>query len=116
MLSADQLTEKILYFLALDSQVKALAERLLIRFHSMVSHLPASADHHHSGPGGLYQHSIEVGLRALREFEGNILTERLCRDSSLSGDKLGNLGLSRLVYLTGSILAVRSMSLVEKPL
>jgi len=61
MPSAEQLTQKILYWLSLDSQVKALAERLLIRFHSMVGDLPASADHHHSGKGGLYQHSIEVG-------------------------------------------------------
>jgi len=76
MPSAEQLTQKILYWLSLDSQVKALAERLLTRFHSMVGDLPASADHHHSGKGGLYQHSIEVGLRALEEFEGNILMER----------------------------------------
>jgi hypothetical protein len=76
MPSAEKLTEKILYWLVLDPQAQALAERLLTRFHSMVGDLPASADHHHSGPGGLYQHSIEVGLRALEEFEGDILMER----------------------------------------
>jgi hypothetical protein len=65
MPSAEKLTEEILYWLVLDPQAQALAERLLTRFHSMVGDLPASADHHHSGPGGPYRHSIEVGPRAL---------------------------------------------------
>jgi conjugal transfer pilus assembly protein TraI len=71
----DQLTEKILYWLSLDTQARALAESLLVRFHAMVGDLPASADDHHSEAGGLYQHSIEVGLHALQQFEGNILME-----------------------------------------
>jgi hypothetical protein len=76
MPSLDQLTDKILYWLSLDTQARALAERLLVRFRAMVGDLPASAEHHHSEAGGLYQHSLEVGLRALEEFEGNILMER----------------------------------------
>src|SRR5437879_10772112 len=76
MPSLDQLTVKILYWLSLDTQARALAERLLVRFRAVVGDLPASAEHHHSEAGGLYQHSLEVGLRALEEFEGNILMER----------------------------------------
>jgi hypothetical protein len=76
MPTLDQLTEKILYWLSLDTQARALAERLLVRFRATVGDLPASAEHHHSEAGGLYQHSLEVGLRALEEFEGNILMER----------------------------------------
>jgi len=70
------MTERILYRLSLDTQARSLAERLLTRFRKMVGDLPASAEHHHSGPGGLYQHSLEVGLRALEEFEGNMIMER----------------------------------------
>jgi hypothetical protein len=70
------MTERILYWLALDMEVRALAERLLERFAETVGDLPASADHHHSEPGGLYRHSLEVALKALEEFEGNIIMER----------------------------------------
>ena len=76
MLSADEMTERILYRLSLDPQARGLAERLLTRFRNMVGDLPASAEHHHSGPNGLYQHSLEVSLGALEEFEGNIIMER----------------------------------------
>ena len=38
--------------------------------------LPASAAHHHAEPGGLYRHSLEVALKALEEFEGNMKMER----------------------------------------
>jgi len=41
-----------------------------------VGDLPASAAHHHAEPGGLYQHSLEVALKALEEFEGNVKMER----------------------------------------
>src|SRR5262249_18334233 len=42
----------------------------------MVGTLPARAEDHHSNSGGLYEHSLEVGLKALEEFEGNIIMER----------------------------------------
>jgi Putative helicase len=74
--SVEDITERVLYWLSLDMQVRALAERLLGRFAKTVGDLPASADHHHSGPGGLYQHSLEVALKTLEEFEGNIIMER----------------------------------------
>lgn len=76
MSEAAQLAERSLYRLSLDPQARALAERLLERFRGMVGSLPASAEHHHSEAGGLYLHSLEVGLKALEEFEGNIIMER----------------------------------------
>src|SRR5690348_5382941 len=74
--SVEQLTERILYRLSLDMQVRALAERLLHRFAETVGDLPASEKHHHSESGGLYRHSLEVALNALDEFEGDMISER----------------------------------------
>src|SRR5947208_8376288 len=76
MLQSDTIEERILYWLSLDLQVRALAERLLQRFAVTVGDLPASAAHHHAEPGGLYRHSLEVALKALEEFEGNMKMER----------------------------------------
>src|SRR6266853_985759 len=76
MQSVETMTERILYWLSLDMQVRALAERLLERFAVTVGDLPASAAHHHAEPGGLYRHSLEVALKALEEFEGNVKMER----------------------------------------
>ncbi len=76
MLQSDTIEERILYWLSLDLQVRALAERLLERFAVTVGDLPASAAHHHAEPGGLYRHSLEVALKALEEFEGNMKMER----------------------------------------
>ncbi len=76
MLSVEALTDKILYRLSSDLRVRALAERLLHRFAETVGDLPASERHHHAEPGGLYRHSLEVALKALEEFEGNIVMER----------------------------------------
>ena len=53
--------EQILYWLSLDLQVRALAERLLQRFAVTVGDLPASAAHHHAEPGGLYRCYEQVG-------------------------------------------------------
>ena len=76
MQSVETMTEQILYWLSLDMQVRALAERLLERFAVTVGDLPASAAHHHAEPGGLYRHSLEVALKALEEFEGNMIMEK----------------------------------------
>ena len=62
MQSVEAIRERILYWLSLDTQVRALAERLLQRFAVTVGDLPASAQHHHAEPGGLYRHSLEVAL------------------------------------------------------
>ena len=75
MLSVEELTEKILYWLSSDQRVRALAEKLLHRFEETVGDLPASEKHHHSEAGGLYRHSLEVALKALEEFEGDIIME-----------------------------------------
>ncbi len=75
MLSVEELTEKILYWLSSDQRVRALAEKLLHRFEETVGDLPASEKHHHSEPGGLYRHSLEVAHKALEEFEGDIIME-----------------------------------------
>ena len=71
----EELTEKILYWLSSDQRVRALAEKLLHRFEETVGDLPASEKHHHCEPGGLYRHSLEVALKALEEFEGDIIME-----------------------------------------
>jgi hypothetical protein len=76
MLQSSTIEERNLYWLSLDTQVRALAERLLERFAVTVGDLPASAQHHHAETGGLYRHSMEVALKALEEFEGNMFMER----------------------------------------
>ena len=60
MQSVETMTERILYWLSLDMQVRALAERLLQRFAVTVGDLPASALHHHAKPGGLDRRSMEA--------------------------------------------------------
>ena len=77
MQSVETMTERILYWLSLDMQVRALAERLLERFAVTVGDLPASAAHHHAEPGGFCRHSLEVALEALEEFEGNKVYENI---------------------------------------
>jgi hypothetical protein len=69
--------EQILYRLSLDFRSHELAEALLDRLRCLVGDLPARESHHHSHPGGLYQHSLEVALRTLKEFAGTTITERL---------------------------------------
>ena len=68
--------DQILYRLSLDFRSHELAEALLERFRCLVGDLPASENHHHSHPGGLYQHSLEVALRTLEGFAGTTITER----------------------------------------
>jgi hypothetical protein len=45
---SETVTERILYWLSLDTEVRALAERLLQRFAVTVGDLPASTEHHHA--------------------------------------------------------------------
>ena len=52
------MSERALYWLSLNMQVRALAEGLRERFAVTVGDLPASAAHHHAQPGGLYRQSI----------------------------------------------------------
>src|SRR5260370_11258951 len=76
MPQSSTIKERVLYWLSLDTQVRALAERPLEGFAVTVGALPASAAHHHAEAGGLYRHSLEVALKALEEFEGNMIMER----------------------------------------
>jgi hypothetical protein len=76
MATVEELTEQILYRLSLDPRARELAARLLERLNRLVGDLPASADHHHREPGGLFQHSLEVAVKMLEEFEGHIIMER----------------------------------------
>src|SRR5437660_266609 len=62
MQSVEAMSERILYWLSLDMQVRALAERLLQRFAVTAGDLPASAAHHPTHPGGLDQQSMEAPL------------------------------------------------------
>ena len=48
MQSVEAMAKRILYWLSLDMQVRALAERLLQRFALTVGDLPASAAHDHA--------------------------------------------------------------------
>ena len=54
MQSIEAMSEQILYWLSLDMQVRALAERLLERFAVTVGDLQASA--RTTTPGGFYGH------------------------------------------------------------
>jgi hypothetical protein len=76
METVEELTEQVLYRLSLDPRARELAVRLLERLHRVIGDLPASADHQHRAPGGLFQHSLEVAVKMLEEFEGHIIMER----------------------------------------
>jgi hypothetical protein len=62
MQSVEAMSERTRYWLSLDTQVRALAERLLQRFAVTVGDLAASATHHHAKPGGLDRQSIKAPL------------------------------------------------------
>jgi hypothetical protein len=66
--SVEDITKRVLYCFSLDIQVRALAERLLDQIPETVGDLPAGAEHHHSGSGSLYRHSLKVALRTREEF------------------------------------------------
>jgi len=58
------ISEKILYWLSLGVQLRALAERLLDRFADTVGDLPASAGSYCSESDGPYGHSFEAPVVA----------------------------------------------------
>lgn len=47
---------------------------MFFRLAAFMHLLPASREHHHARPGGLFRHSLEVGLYTLRGTENVILT------------------------------------------
>lgn len=64
----EELTEKILSALP-DIDCRERGARVMAKLRDLVGDLPASADHHHSSRFGLLQHSLEVALKMLKEFE-----------------------------------------------
>lgn len=76
MQSVEAVSERILYRLSLNMEVRALAERLLERFAVTWATCQPAPRTHHAEPSGLYRHSIEVALKALEEFEGGIKMEQ----------------------------------------
>jgi Putative helicase len=64
---SETMTEQILYWLSLDTEVRALAERLLQRFAVTVGDLPASTEHHHAKAGGLDRQSMKAALSLARQ-------------------------------------------------
>jgi len=67
------LTRQILDLLSPDS--RDLGAAVIARVQELVGDLPASADHHHSEPYGLLQHSLGVGLKMLQESEKMLITK-----------------------------------------
>lgn len=56
-------------------EVRELAAGTIARLRELVGDLPASANHHHSEPYGLLQHSLEVALKMMEEFERTLVGE-----------------------------------------
>jgi DNA relaxase TraI-like protein len=73
----DELTENILSRLPEEMDCRACGRRVMAKLRDLVGDLPASADHHHSSRFGLLQHSLEVALKMLEEFEKTFLPKPL---------------------------------------
>jgi Putative helicase len=71
----DELTETILSRLPEEMDCGARGARVMAKLRDLVGDLPASADHHHSSGFGLLQHSLEVALKMLEEFERTLLPD-----------------------------------------
>jgi Putative helicase len=71
----DKLTEDILSWLPEEMDCRARGARVIAKLRDLVGDLPASADHHHSERYGLLQHSLEVALKMLEEFEKTLLPD-----------------------------------------
>lgn len=71
----DELTETILSRLPEEMDCRARGARVIAKLRDLVGDVPASADHHHSSRFGLLQHSLEVALKMLEEFEKTLLPD-----------------------------------------
>jgi hypothetical protein len=71
----DELIESILSRLPEEMDCRARGARVIAKLRDLVGDLPASADHHHSSRFGLLQHSLEVALKMLEEFEKTLLPD-----------------------------------------
>jgi len=57
-----------------DEEWKTMAIPALLNLAKFVQLLPASTTHHHSEEGGLFRHSLETGLAALRIARNSVLS------------------------------------------
>jgi hypothetical protein len=96
----DELTENILSRLPEEMDYRARGRRVMAKLRDLVGDLPASADHHHSSRFGLLQHSLEVALKMLEEFEKRLLPEAP-RDVALFNTEADPLQTQYLYFLAG---------------
>ena len=96
----DELTETILSWLPEEMDCRARGARVIAKLRDLVGDLPASADHHHSDRFGLLQHSLEVALKMLEEFEKTLLPDAL-PDVALFNPEADPLQTQYLYFLAG---------------
>jgi hypothetical protein len=84
MQSGEAISERILYWLWFNTQVQALAERLLQRFAVTVSDLPASAAHLDENTAAYIGISLEVAFKALEGFPCGLVAPKT-KSSKKSG-------------------------------
>ena len=114
--SVEAISERILYWLSLDTQVRALAERLLpkvCRNSERSASQPRAPRREHSG---LYRHSLEVALKAAEAFSS--LARRRSEgwySKPISGRLEASVGMRSLKINVGSVnpqLAVLRIKIV----
>jgi conjugal transfer pilus assembly protein TraI len=71
----ENLMHRVLERTSFSGESRDLADRVFARLRDLVGDMPASADHHHSESNGLLQHSLEVAVKMLDEFEKVKTTE-----------------------------------------
>jgi hypothetical protein len=96
----DELTENILSRLPEEMDCRARGARVMAKLRDLVGDLPASADHHHSSCFGLLQHSLEVALKMLGEFEKTLLAD-VPPDVAVFNTTLDPLQTQYLCFLAG---------------
>jgi hypothetical protein len=96
----DKLTENILSRLPEEMDCRARGRRVMAKLRDLVGDLPASAGHHHSSRFGLLQHSLEVALKMLEEFEKTLLPDA-APDMALFNTEADPLQNQYLSFLAG---------------
>ena len=96
----DELTENILSHLPEEMDCRSRGSRVIAKLRDLVGDLPASADHHHSSRFGLLQHSLEVALKMLKEFEKTLLPDAPS-DVALFNTEADPLQTQYLCFLAG---------------
>ena len=96
----DELTENILSRLPEEMDCRSRGARVMAKLRDLVGDLPASADHHHSSRFGLLQHSLEVALKMLEEFEKTLLPDA-APDMALFNTEADPLQNQYLSFLAG---------------